>query len=42
MIACIEDPLIIGKILAYLEHKAHAVELEPLSQIRAPPVGLFD
>jgi len=43
IIACIEDPLVISKILTYLDDKAATVETARLPQCRAPPAtGLFD
>lgn len=45
VIACIEDPEVIRKILAHLKHKAETNEPSPLPESRAPPVGiqgLFD
>ena len=52
IIACIEDPVVIKKILTHLNEKAAATESMPLPQSRAPPpvtmqrtsrqVGLFD
>ena len=42
VIACIEDPVVINKILDHLREKAEKNELSPLPKSRAPPVGLFD
>ncbi len=43
MIACIEDPAIIKKILTHLDQYAPLAEPTQLPQSRAPPgVGLFD
>ncbi len=42
VIACIEDPAIIKKILTHLDRNAHSAEATPLPQSRAPPgAGLF-
>ena len=43
IIACIEDPAVIAKILAHLDEKTATVENARLPQCRAPPQhGLFD
>jgi len=43
VIACIEDPVIIKKILAHLDSLAPATATTALPESRAPPqVGLFD
>jgi len=43
IIACIEDPVVISKILTYLDDKVTPVETAQLPQCRAPPAtGLFD
>lgn len=42
VIACIEDPVIIKKILTHLETKAASSDFHHLPQSRAPPTGLFD
>ncbi len=43
IIACIEDPVVISKILTYLDDKVPPVETAQLPQCRAPPAtGLFD
>lgn len=42
VIACIEDPLVIKKILDHLREKAEMNELTPLPESRAPPTSLFD
>ena len=43
IIACIEDPVVISKILTYLDDKVPPVETAQLPQCRAPPTtGLFD
>ena len=43
VIACIEDPVVIDKILPHLEKKAILVEPVVLPQSRAPPhSNLFD
>jgi hypothetical protein len=46
IIACIEDPMVIKKILDHLREKAETNEPKPLPESRAPPVGnqagLFD
>jgi hypothetical protein len=43
VIACIEDPVVIDKILTHLEKKAIGVEPAVLPQSRAPPQSnLFD
>ena len=43
VIACIEDRLVIYKILAYTDKKAASVETGLLPEIGAPPqAGLFD
>lgn len=41
MIACIEDPVVIKKILDHLKQQAEAKEPSPLPESRAPPMGLF-
>jgi hypothetical protein len=42
VIACIEDPTIIKKILMHLDQYAHSAEATPVPQSRAPPgAGLF-
>jgi hypothetical protein len=40
-VACIEDPVVIQKILDHLKQKAGANESSPLPESRAPPLGLF-
>ena len=43
VIACIEDPLIIDKILTHLNEKAPPLQAPPLPKSRAPPQAvLFD
>jgi len=43
VIACIEDPLIIVKILSHMNEKAPPVQAPPLPKCRAPPQAvLFD
>ena len=43
VIACIEDPVVINKILAHLNRIIPAPEVAGLPESRAPPVtGLFD
>ena len=46
VIACIEDPVVIKKILDHLKEKAETNEPNPLPESRAPPAGwqsgLFD
>jgi len=43
IIACIEDPVVIRKILAHLDEKAVTAAMVRLPQCRAPPTkGLFD
>jgi hypothetical protein len=43
VIACIEDPVVIEKILAHLNEKALSVQAPPLPKYRAqPPAVLFD
>ncbi len=43
VIACIEDPVVINKILAHLNEKAAAVGSGLLPECRAPPqTGLFE
>jgi hypothetical protein len=43
VIACIEDPAVIRKILTYLADKALSAKPVPLPKSRAPPqVRLFD
>jgi hypothetical protein len=46
VIACIEDPVVIKKILAHLKEKAETNGPDPLPESRAPPAGwqsgLFD
>ena len=41
VIACIEDPVVIKRILEHLKQKADANEPSPLPESRAPPMGLF-
>jgi len=42
-LACIEDPVVIDKILTHLDEKAALAEPLVLPQSRAPPpAGLFD
>ena len=41
VIACIEDPTVIQKILDHLKGKAELNETAPLPESRAPPTGLF-
>ena len=40
VIACIEDPAVIKRILDHLRHKAETSESSVLPESRAPPVGL--
>lgn len=40
VIACIEDPVVIKKILDHLKEKAETGEPRALPENRAPPVGL--
>jgi len=40
VIACIEDPVVIKKILSHLKQKAETHESSPLPESRAPPAGL--
>jgi hypothetical protein len=43
VIACIEDPVVIEKILAHLNEKALPLQAPPLPKSRAPPpAALFD
>ncbi len=43
IIACIEDPVVIEKILTHRNEKALPIEAPPLPRSRAPPqAGLFD
>ena len=43
VIACIEDPVVIKRILAHLKEKVALVEFNPLPESRAPPItSLFD
>ena len=43
IIACIEDPAVIERILAHLKNKAPSTEPVVLPEDRAPPqAGLFD
>jgi len=41
VIACIEDPVVIQKILDHLKDNAETNATSPLPESRAPPVGLF-
>ena len=41
VIACIEDPVVIEKILTHLNEKATAAETGLLPESRAPPAGPF-
>ncbi len=40
VIACIEDPMVIKKILGHLKQKAETHETSPLPESSAPPAGL--
>jgi hypothetical protein len=43
IIACIEDPVVIDKILTHLHEKAASAETGLLPEVRAPPqAGLLD
>jgi len=43
VIACIEDPVVIEKILSHLSEKASSTETTLLPESRAPPhAGLYD
>jgi hypothetical protein len=43
VIACIEDPVLVKRILAHLKEKVALVEFNPLPESRAPPhTSLFD
>ncbi len=43
VIASIEDPVVIEKLLTHLNEKALPIEAPPLPKSRAPPqAGLFD
>ena len=42
MIACIQDPAVIDKILTHLQQKVASGPNGLLAQSRAPPPGLFD
>jgi len=42
IVACIEDPVVINKILTHLQEKAPVAEMCQLPEGRAPPAGLFD
>ena len=43
IIACIEDPVVIEKILTHLDKKCTSTEIPQLPPCRAPPqAGLFD
>ena len=42
VIACVDDPVVIRKILDHLRGKAGRSETTPLPESRAPPVGLFN
>ena len=41
VIACIEDPVVIRKILDHLKEKGECPEGIRLPKSRAPPIGLF-
>ena len=41
VIACIEDPLIIDKVLSHLNEKAPPVQSPPLLKCRAPPQAVW-
>jgi len=41
VIACIEDPVVIKRILDHLKQKADTNEPRPLPESRAPPTSLF-
>jgi hypothetical protein len=38
---CIEDPVVIKKILEHLKQKTTTSESNPLPESRAPPTSLF-
>ena len=40
VIACIEDPVVIKKILDHLKQKDKANEPDPLPESRTPPAGM--
>jgi len=42
VIACIQDPAVIDKILTHLQQKVVPGAADLLPQSRAPPAGLFD
>ena len=42
VIACIEDPQVVKKILDHLSDKAEIPAHTLLPESRVPPVGLFD
>ena len=42
VIACIQDPAVIDKILTHLQEKVVPGPKDLLPQSRAPPAGLFD
>jgi hypothetical protein len=42
VIACIEDPAVIEKILTHLQEKVVSGPKDLLPQSRAPPAGLFE
>ena len=42
VIACIEDPAVINKILTHLQEKVVSGPNDRLPPCRAPPAGLFD
>jgi len=43
VIACIEDPVVIKKILTHRQEKTSSAEFSPLPESRAPPpLSLFD
>jgi len=41
IIACIEDAMVIEKILVHVNEKATTAQPRPMPQSRAPPVGAF-
>ena len=42
VIACIEDPVVIKKVLDHLKEKAETNAYAPLTESGVPPVGLFN
>ena len=42
VIACIEDPVVIEKILTHLDETVPAIETIRITESRSPPPGVFE